>query len=79
MPGLQTIIAAILLEPLHLDGGRLWLVLPLCASIAVVYKTTKVRELRDVPLAALLLFVTIIGGMAVVVASLYLLITIFIR
>jgi len=79
MPGLQTIIAAILFEPLNLDGGRLWLVLPLCASIAIVYKTTKVRELRDVPLAAMLLFVSIIGGMAVVVAGLYLLIAIFIR
>ncbi len=79
MLGLQPIIAAILFDPLNLDGSRLWLVVPLCASIALVYKTTKVRELRDVPLAALLLFVTIIGGMAVVVTGLYLLIAIFIR
>lgn len=39
------------------------LMLPLCLSIAVVYKTTRCRKLRDVPLAALALWGTIVIGM----------------
>jgi len=79
MLGLETLLAAIFLEPFNLDGNRLGFLLPLCLSIAVVYKTTKVRDLRDMPLAATLLFLTIIGGMAAVTVALYVLILIFIR
>lgn len=42
---------------------RFMLMLPLCLSIAVVYKTTRCEHLRDVPVAALLLWVTIVTGM----------------
>jgi len=50
---------------------RLSLMLPLCLSIAIVYKTTRCRELRDVPLAAAGLWVTIVVGMCVVGAGLW--------
>jgi uncharacterized membrane protein YoaT (DUF817 family) len=42
---------------------RFLLMLPLCLSIAVVYKTTRCERLRDVPVAALMLWVTIALGM----------------
>jgi len=76
---LHPLLATVFLQPMQLNGQRLWFLLPLCLSIAVVYKTTKVRELKDVPLAALLLFVTILAAMAGVCLGLYVLIAIFIR
>ena len=42
---------------------KLAMLLPLCLAIAIVYKTTKCRELRDVPVASLVLWVTILVGM----------------
>jgi len=45
---------------------RLALMLPLCLSIAVVYKTTRCEDIRHVPKAALGLWVTIVVGMAMV-------------
>ncbi len=53
--------------------GRLAMMLPLCLSIAVVYKTTRCEKLREIPLSSLTLFVTIVGGMFSVGASLWLL------
>jgi hypothetical protein len=55
-----------------LSGGqRLVLMLPLCLSIAIVYKTTRCDDLRQVPLAALALWVTIVIGMAAVGVGLW--------
>ncbi|MGB2984435.1 MAG: hypothetical protein WBE26_01015 [Phycisphaerae bacterium] len=42
---------------------RFLLMLPLCLSIAVVYKATRCRNLRDLPAAALILWVTIVVSM----------------
>lgn len=50
---------------------RLLLMLPLCLAIAVVYKTTRCRELREVPAAALVLWVTIVLGMSFVGVALW--------
>ncbi len=61
-------------------GGkeRLLLMLPLCLSIAVVYKTTRLENLREVPTAALLLWATIILGMSAVGFGLWALFTILV-
>ena len=48
------------------SGSRLLLMLPLCLSIAIVYKTTRLEDLRKVPVAALILCVTIVIGMCTV-------------
>jgi len=45
---------------------RFLLMLPLCLSVAVVYKATRLENLREVPLASLILWVTIVIGMCVV-------------
>ncbi|MHC4065798.1 MAG: hypothetical protein ACYSUQ_10580 [Planctomycetota bacterium] len=49
------------------------LLLPLCLSIAVVYKTVRCAEVREIPLASLVLWVTMIGGMYAVGIGLWLL------
>lgn len=52
-------------------GQRLWLMLPLCLSVAVVYKATRVERMRDLPIAALGLWVTIVLGMGLVGVGLW--------
>ncbi len=53
-----------LATPIHPSGvQRLLLLIPLCLSISIVYKTTRCERLREIPLATLALWVTLIGGM----------------
>lgn len=42
---------------------RLLLLIPLCLSISIVYKTTRCERLGDIPLATLALWITIVAGM----------------
>jgi hypothetical protein len=42
------------------------LVLPLSLAVSVVYKTIKCHSLREIPLAVLVSWITILVGMAVV-------------
>ncbi len=42
---------------------RFLLMLPLCLSIAIVYKTTRCSTLREIPTTALILWLTIVAGM----------------
>lgn len=46
--------------------ARITLLLPLTASVAIVYKTLKCDHLREIPLASLLLWLTIVAGMYLV-------------
>ncbi len=67
-----TVLAALFTSAIELSGGqRLILMLPLCLSIAVVYKTTRADDLREVPRAALGLWVTIVVGMCAVGVGLW--------
>jgi len=60
------------LTGLELSGRqRLLFMLPLCLSIAVVYKVTRTANLRDVPMASLTLWVTIVLGMFAVGVGLW--------
>jgi len=65
------------LKPIVCDSGRLWMLLPLSLAIATVYKTTRTKNLKTLPVAILLLWLTIIGGMVGVAIVLYLVILIF--
>jgi hypothetical protein len=65
-------LAALFTTGVPLSGvARLSLMLPLCLSIAIVYKTTRCRTLNEVPLAAAGLWVTIVLGMCVVGVGLW--------
>jgi predicted membrane protein len=57
-------LATIFLNPLPLPGVlRTLSLLPLCLAIAIVYKTTRCARVREIPLASLILWVTIVAGM----------------
>ncbi len=60
----MAILAEFFVSGIGLTGPqRLLLMLPLCLSIALVYKTIRCERLRSVPLATLGLWVTIVLGM----------------
>lgn len=64
---------AFLLQPVTLSRTQqMLMLLPLCLSISVVYKTTKCASLAEIPLAALVSWVTIVIGMYAVGAALLL-------
>ena len=63
----------IFLNPIpHLpQAAALWLVLPLCASVAVVYKAIRVPSIRDLPRAAAGLLLYMAGGLVVLGTALW--------
>ena len=68
------LLATIFTSSIPLQGiQRLLLMLPLCLSIAVIYKTVRTDRIADVPKAAAVLWVTIVFGMCAVGGGLWLL------
>ncbi len=72
------IVATAFLQPISFDSGRLWMLLPLTLAVSVVYKTLKLDNLKALPIAAGLLWATIVGGMIGVAIALYILIWLFV-
>ena len=61
-------------NPMILSTHRLiWLVLPVCASVAIVYKTVRTQNLRRLPIEIGVLFGYLVGGLAALGVGLYLL------
>lgn len=61
------LLATLMLHPLNLvRWQQALLLLPLCLAISIVYKTTRCENLRDIPMAVLKNWVTIVVGMYVV-------------
>ena len=52
--------------------GELWLLLPLLAGVAIVYKAIRVKYLRDLPREILILMGYMVGGLAVLCVGLWL-------
>ena len=52
---------------------RFVLMLPLCLSVALIYKSTRKENMREVPAAAAVLWVTIVIGMVAVGVGLWVL------
>ena len=69
----MTFVAAkLFVTGVQITGGqRFLLMLPLCLCIAIVYKTTRCESLREVPVASLVLWGTIVLGMYVVGVGLW--------
>jgi hypothetical protein len=62
---------AFFIQPMTLSRWQqMILLLPLCLTIAVVYKTTKCENVRDIPMASLVSWITIVVGMYAVGAVL---------
>ncbi|MCZ6654623.1 MAG: hypothetical protein O7D91_16545 [Planctomycetota bacterium] len=69
---MTSVLATLFLDPIPLSGlQRAALLLPICLSISVVYRTIKTPNLRDIPKTALALWVTIVVGMWLVALTLY--------
>ena len=65
-------LATLFLDPIPLSGlQRAALLLPICLSISVVYRTIKTPDLRDIPRTSLTLWATIVVGMWVVALTLW--------
>lgn len=60
-------------NPVLIGSNYLWLLVPLCMVLALVYKTIRVQYLRHLPLAVLGLWVYILLGLSALGAAFYLL------
>ncbi len=66
-------LAAFMTHPVTLARWQqMLLLLPLCLCISVVYKTTKCAKVREIPLAAVVSWITIVVGVYVVGGALLL-------
>ncbi len=67
------VLAGLFTSAIELQGPqRFFLMFPLCLAIAIVYKTIRLDDLRELPKAAAVLWVTIVIGMCVVGGGLWL-------
>jgi len=70
---MSDVLASLFITAVKLSAlQRFLLMWPLCLSIAVVYKTTRCDRLREVPVSALALCLTIVAGMYAVGVGLWL-------
>lgn len=70
---MSALCATIFITGIPLTGGQRFLLMwPLCLSVAIIYKVTRCDRLRDLPVAALGLWVTIVIGMYAVGGGLWL-------
>jgi len=56
--------------PLPIWDAWPWLIIPLCAGVAIVYKSVKCHSMKSVPREALVIFVWILVGMAAAAGAL---------
>ena len=71
---MSVFLASFLGLPLPVADYWLWLVFPICLSVSLVYKTIKVERFGDIFPAAAILFVSMIGGLALVAIAIWLVI-----
>ena len=68
-------IATLFVNPLQIPSSlALWLVIPLCAAVAVVYKAMRVQDVRRLARETVGLFLYMMGGLAVLGAGLWILV-----
>ncbi|MCD4825983.1 MAG: hypothetical protein K8S55_15435 [Phycisphaerae bacterium] len=53
--------------------AALWLVLPVCLAVAMVYRTLRIGDIRQLPIRILALWGYIIGGLALLGGGFWLL------
>ena len=65
-------LVALFTTAIELTGPqRFLLMLPLCLSIAVVYKTMRLEDVRAIPMASVILWATIVLAMCAVGVGLW--------
>ncbi len=66
-------IATLFYNPMRLSVGTvLWLVIPLCVAVTIVYKTIRTDNLKRLPVQITFLVGYILVGLAVLGVGLYL-------
>ncbi len=66
-------LATLFVHPLIIPWSlHLWLVLPLCAAVAVVYKTLRVQRIKSLPREVVVLWVYMLGGLSALAIALWL-------
>jgi hypothetical protein len=66
-------LCALFYNPITLPMDKvLWLLLPLCASVALTYKTLRAKSLRRLPLQAVGLYAYMIVGLVALAVVLWL-------
>lgn len=69
----DAVLAWLFAQPLDLPAGaRFWMLFPLVACVAVVYRATRARDLRGMPRATVFTFLSIVLGMAAIAVAFYL-------
>ena len=68
------VAAGLFFKPIDVSEVWLWMLLPLCLSVAVVYKTTKLKQLRRLPFSVAALFSTILLAVMAIGGVLYFLV-----
>ncbi len=74
---LVSILSAIFLTPIIWESKHLPMLLPLTLAVAIVYKTLKLDDLRILPIAAGLLWITILAAMAGITLAIYIILYLF--
>ena len=69
---MSDILASFFGKPLPVADYWLWLALPICLSISMVYKTTRAGRFRQIIPSAVVLFASMIGGVILVTLGLWL-------
>jgi hypothetical protein len=69
---MMPLLAWLFVNPISLpDSARMWMLLPLVACVAAVYRATRVRRVREMPRATVLTFVNIIVGMVLIAVGFF--------
>lgn len=69
---LSNLLGWLFVHPLRLPPGtRLWMMLPLVACVATVYRATRARHVHDMPRATAITFVNIVVGMFAIAIAFY--------
>lgn len=69
-----SLLAWLFIHPLSLPAGaRLWMLLPLVACVAAVYRVTRARDTRGLLRPTIVTGLTIVVGMALIAVGFYLL------
>ncbi len=67
------ILGWLFINPLKLPAGaRMWMLLPLVACVAVVYRATRARTVREMPRTTVVTFANIVVGMVLIAVAFYL-------
>ena len=69
---MTTTLVALFTTAIELTGPQQFLLMmPLCLSVAVVYKTMRLEDVRAIPVASLILWATIVLAMCAVGVGLW--------